>query len=42
MFADSGYKGYFALEYEEKEDAKTAVPRLTKELNRITTAARKA
>ena len=35
MFADSGYKGYFALEYEEKEPAPTAVPRLTRELNAI-------
>lgn len=36
MFRDSGYKGYFALEYEDKEDARTAVPRLTGELNRLT------
>jgi L-ribulose-5-phosphate 3-epimerase len=35
MFADSGYRGYFALEYEEKEDAKIAVPRLTRKLNDI-------
>ena len=35
MFAQSGYRGYFSLEYEEKEDAKVAVPRLTRELNAI-------
>jgi sugar phosphate isomerase/epimerase len=35
MFADSGYRGYFALEYEAKEDAKVAVPRLTRELNNL-------
>ncbi len=35
MFRDAGYKGYFALEYEEKESAKTAVPRLTHELNKL-------
>ena len=35
MFKNSGYRGYFALEYEDKEDALTAVPRLTKELNRL-------
>lgn len=35
MFKDSGYKGYFALEYEDKEDATVAVPRLTRELNRL-------
>jgi sugar phosphate isomerase/epimerase len=35
MFSDSGYRGYFALEYEEKEDAKVAVPRLTRELNKL-------
>lgn len=35
MFRESGYRGYFALEYEEKEDAQVAVPRLTRELNRI-------
>jgi sugar phosphate isomerase/epimerase len=37
MFADSGYRGYFALEYEDKEDANTAVPRLTRELNKLAT-----
>lgn len=36
MFKDSGYKGYFALEYEDKEDATVAVPRLTRELNKLT------
>jgi sugar phosphate isomerase/epimerase len=35
MFRDAGYRGYFALEYEDKEDATTAVPRLTRELNRL-------
>jgi L-ribulose-5-phosphate 3-epimerase len=35
MFKDAGYKGYFALEYEDKEDATVAVPRLTRELNRL-------
>lgn len=35
MFRDSGYRGYFALEYEDKEDAKIAVPRLTRELNKL-------
>ena len=35
MFADSGYRGYFALEYEAKEDAKLAVPRLTRQLNTL-------
>jgi sugar phosphate isomerase/epimerase len=35
MFREQGYRGYFALEYEEKEDARTAVPRLTKKLNDI-------
>jgi hypothetical protein len=35
MFRDSGYKGYFALEYEDKEDAKIAVPRLTRELGKL-------
>ena len=40
MFADSGYKGYFALEYEEKEDASTAVPRLTRLLNQTVNRSR--
>lgn len=35
MFAKAGYKGYFALEYEEKEDPATAVPRMTRELNAL-------
>jgi sugar phosphate isomerase/epimerase len=35
MFRDSGYRGYFALEYEEKENALEAVPRLTRELNQL-------
>jgi L-ribulose-5-phosphate 3-epimerase len=35
MFAGSGYRGYFALEYEDKEDANVAVPRLTRELNKL-------
>jgi L-ribulose-5-phosphate 3-epimerase len=32
MFAKAGYKGYISLEYEEKESAETAVPRLAAEL----------
>jgi len=35
MFRDAGYRGYFALEYEEKEDATVAVPRLTRQLNQL-------
>jgi len=35
MFAASGYKGYLALEYEEKDDASAAVPRYTRELNAL-------
>lgn len=35
MFRDAGYRGYFALEYEEKENATAAVPRLTRELNKL-------
>lgn len=35
MFKAAGYKGYFALEYEDKEDATVAVPRLTRELNKL-------
>jgi sugar phosphate isomerase/epimerase len=35
MFAGSGYRGYFALEYEAKEDARVAVPRFTRELNAL-------
>ena len=40
LFAASGYKGYFALEYEENEDAKVAVPRYTKELNKLVAKSR--
>lgn len=32
MFAKAGYKGYVSLEYEDKENAEAAVPRLAKEL----------
>jgi L-ribulose-5-phosphate 3-epimerase len=39
MFAKAGYRGYFALEYEDNEDARAAVPRLTRSLNEL---ARKA
>jgi sugar phosphate isomerase/epimerase len=35
LIAGAGYRGYFALEYEEKEDAKSAVPRFTRELNKL-------
>jgi len=35
MFAQAGYKGYLALEYEAREDAATAVPRLTRQLNQL-------
>jgi sugar phosphate isomerase/epimerase len=35
LFASSGYKGYFALEYEDNEDARIAVPRYTRELNQL-------
>jgi L-ribulose-5-phosphate 3-epimerase len=34
MFAKAGYKGYISLEYEDKETAETAVPRLAAELRR--------
>jgi len=33
MLGDGGYRGYMALEYEEKEDPFVAVPRLLGELN---------
>lgn len=33
--ARSGYKGYLALEYEAREDPKTAVPSLLERLNRV-------
>lgn len=32
MIRDSGYRGYLSLEYEAKEPAETAVPRLIKEM----------
>ncbi len=32
MFAKAGYKGYLSLEYEDKEESETAVPRLAREL----------
>lgn len=35
MAAQSGYKGYLALEYEAKEDPATAVPRLLKQLRQL-------
>ncbi|MGH9631077.1 MAG: sugar phosphate isomerase/epimerase family protein, partial [Bryobacteraceae bacterium] len=35
MLASGGYKGYLALEYEAKEAASTAVPKLTRELNKL-------
>jgi sugar phosphate isomerase/epimerase len=35
MFRDAAYRGYFALEYEDREDATVAVPRLTRELNKL-------
>jgi sugar phosphate isomerase/epimerase len=35
MFAKGGYKGYVSLEYEEKDNAETAVPPLTADLRRI-------
>ena len=38
MLAKSGYRGYVALEYEGKEDAMTAVPRLMGELRRLLAA----
>ena len=36
ILRDAGYRGWVSLEYEEEEDAKTAVPRLLKELERLT------
>jgi len=36
MIAASGYKGYLALEYEAKEPAPTAVPRLLGQLKQLT------
>lgn len=35
MLAEGGYKGYLALEYEEKGDPRTAVPPLLKKLNQL-------
>jgi sugar phosphate isomerase/epimerase len=37
MVAASGYKGYLALEYEAKEPAREAVPRLMAKLRQLTT-----
>jgi len=34
MLRDVNYQGYVALEYEAKEDPKTAVPRYVKELKK--------
>jgi len=36
ILRDAGYRGWVSLEYEEEEDAKTAVPRLLKQLERLT------
>ncbi len=38
MLTAGGYKGYVALEYEEKEDPKVAVPRLIKKLQGLLNA----
>jgi sugar phosphate isomerase/epimerase len=35
MLEDAGYRGWVALEYEEQEDAKVAVPRLLDQLHRL-------
>lgn len=35
VLRDAGYRGWVSLEYEEEEDAKTAVPRLLKQLERL-------
>jgi sugar phosphate isomerase/epimerase len=35
ILADAGYRGYIVLEYEAKEDAKTAVPRHIETLRKI-------
>ncbi len=35
MLADGGYRGYMALEYEAKEDPKTAMPRMLAKLNQL-------
>ena len=36
ILRDSGYRGWVALEYEEEEDARTAVPRLLQDLDALT------
>jgi L-ribulose-5-phosphate 3-epimerase len=36
MFAKAGYQGYLGLEYEDKEKAGTAVPRLMEKLRQLT------
>ena len=36
ILRDAGYRGWVSLEYEDDEDAKIAVPRLLKELDRLT------
>jgi hydroxypyruvate isomerase len=36
MLRDVGYRGWVALEYEEEEDPKAAVPRLLNDLQRLT------
>jgi sugar phosphate isomerase/epimerase len=35
ILEDAGYRGWVALEYEEQEDAKTAVPRLLDQLHQL-------
>ena len=35
MISGSGYRGYLALEYENKEDASVNVPPLLKKLNTL-------
>jgi hypothetical protein len=35
MLRQAGYKGYLALEYEEKEPAATAVPPLLEKLRQV-------
>jgi hypothetical protein len=35
MFAAAGYRGYLSLEYEDREETATAVPRLAGELRRV-------
>jgi sugar phosphate isomerase/epimerase len=36
MLAQAGYRGYLALEYEDKEPPETAVPRLIAKLRQLT------